>query len=148
MKRWFEAACGLALILMAACSAEPEKGPGLVRWDRVTCERCIMAVSDRNHSAQIRGGVAGARTKLHYFDDFGCAVLWLAEQPWRDDPRTEVWVNDYRDGTWCDAFKAFYVAGMVTPMDYGLGARSDSTAGAVNYAQAVAEVHAREARLH
>ncbi len=107
-----------------------------------------MAVSDRNYSAQIRGGAADRKTKVYFFDDLGCAVLWLEQQPWRTDPRTEIWVNDCNDGQWLDARRAFYVTGRVTPMDYGLGAEPDSTAGALNYEQAVAEIHAREENLH
>ena len=148
MKRLLSAALLAVVIAVAACSNEPETGPVPVRWDKVTCARCIMAVSDHDYSAQIRGGEAGRKTKVYFFDDFGCAVLWLEQQPWRDDPRTEMWVTDYRDGTWIDAFKAFYVPGKVTPMDYGLGARPDSADGALNYTQAVAEVHAREENLH
>ena len=149
MKRLLETALLLSLLALAACSGKPETGPATVRWDKVSCARCIMAVSDHAFSAQIRGGATGQKTKVYFFDDLGCAVLWLEKQAWHDDPRTEMWVNDYQgDDKWLDAFKAYYVPGQVTPMDYGLGAESDSTAGALNYEQAVVEIHTRETELH
>ncbi len=135
-----------ALLVIAACSRAPETGPAEVRWDKDTCARCIMAVSDHKFAAQIRGGIPERRTKVYFYDDIGCAVLWLAKQEWKDDPRTEMWVTDYRTGEWIDAFTAFYEKEKITPMDYGLGARLDSVAGALNYEQAVQEIDARENR--
>ena len=107
-----------------------------------------MAVSDRLHSAQIRGGPSEGRSRLYFFDDFGCAVLWLREQPWRKDSRVEIWVSDYRTGEWLDARQAFFERGRITPMDYGLGARRDSVPDALDFTQAVQEVLKREAELH
>jgi copper chaperone NosL len=138
----------LVVLFLAACSSEPETGPGEVRWDKEACARCIMAVSDHHFSAQVRGGEAGRKTKLHFFDDLGCAVLWLEEQPWREDSRTELWVTDYKSGAWLNAFTASYVTGNITPMDYGLGAQTDAATGTLNYDQAVQEIHDRENRLH
>ena len=142
----------LAVLFLAACSSEPKTGRGEVRWDKEACARCIMAVSDHHFSAQVRGGEAGRKTKLHFFDDIGCAVLWLEEQPWREDSRTELWVTDYKSGAWLNAFTASYVTGNITPMDYGLGAQTGAQTGAatgtLNYDQAVQEVHDRENRLH
>lgn len=138
----------VAAVLLAGCSGAPETGPGKVRWDKVSCARCIMAVSDHNYSAQVRGGPAGKRTKLYFFDDIGCAVLWLDQQDWKDDPRTEMWVTDHQNGTWIDAFESYFAKGKITPMDYGLGAQPDSTEGALDYAGAVREIYDREQRLH
>lgn len=81
-----------------------------------------MSISDRNFSAQVRGGPADSKSRLYFFDDFGCAVLWLQEQAWHDDPRTEVWVTDAETGQWLDARTAGFGTGFITPMDYGLGA--------------------------
>ena len=107
----------LFAVLFAGCSVEPQSGPGEVRWDRETCERCAMAVSDPRYSAQVRGGPAGGRGRLYKFDDIVCALLWLEKQPWRENPAVEVWVNDHRDGEWLDARSAWYVTGKITPMD-------------------------------
>jgi len=135
-----------AALLLAACSPKDETGPGEVRWDRDTCARCVMAVSDHKYSAQVRGGHENRRTKLHFFDDLGCAVIWLDEQPWRDDPRTEIWVNDHESGEWVDAREAWYVTGRTTPMDYGLGARDRQVEGALDYDEAVKWIHERDKR--
>ena len=134
--------------LLAGCSAEPQTGPGEVRWDRETCERCAMAVSDPGYSAQVRGGAAGGRSKLYKFDDIGCAVLWLEQQSWKDDPATEVWVNSHRDGEWIDARNAWYVTGKITPMDYGLGAQREKTDDSIDFTQAVERIHEKEKQLN
>jgi copper chaperone NosL len=112
----------LAGLWALSCGPREETGPGQVRWDRDICERCRMAVSDHYYSAQVRGGPAESRTRLYFFDDIGCAVLWLAEQEWKADPRTGIWVTDYRNGAWLDATACRYELGKITPMDFNLGA--------------------------
>lgn len=126
----------LILLLLSACSQEDITGPGKVRWDKEVCERCAMSVGDRKFSAQVRGGDTGSPTRLYKFDDIGCAVVWLNKQPWKDEARTEVWVNDHRDGSWIDARKAWFATGNNTPMGYGLGAQTESGAGLLNFMQA------------
>jgi len=129
------------LTILVSCAKQAETGPGKVRWDRMVCERCLMALSDHNYSAQIRGGIAGKPTKLHFFDDLGCAVIWLDQQSWKADPRTEIWVNDYQTGAWIDARQAHYVTGKITPMDFGLGATAQSPDGTLSYSQAVQQIY-------
>ncbi len=141
---------GLLLIsfLMAGCSGEDATGPGEVRWDRETCTRCGMAIGDRHASAQVRGGPAGERTRLYLFDDIGCAVIWLAGQTWQDDPRTEVWVTDHRDGHWIDARQASYITGIHTSMGYGLGAQQEPAVDGMDFARAREYIHEYERREH
>lgn len=147
MKRVIKIAWLLAAaVVLTGCSGGPETGPGEVRWDKVSCERCLMSVSDRHFSAQIRGGPAERKSRLYYFDDFGCAVLWLQDQPWRAEPRNEIWVTNAQTGQWLDARTAGFNTGFITPMDFGLGAVD--TVGALTFDQAVQEVHDREARHH
>lgn len=136
----------LPVLLLTGCSGEPDTGPGEVRWDREICERCAMAVSDHNFSAQLRGGPAGKNTRLYKFDDVGCAVVWLDQQSWKDDPRTEFWVTDHRNGEWIDARKASYVTGKITPMAYGLGAQSGTAEGLLDFAAARKHVYTVEER--
>lgn len=138
----------LALACMPACSPEQETGPGDVRWDRETCTRCSMAIGDRHYAVQVRGAAAGEKTKLYKFDDFGCAVLWLDQQDWKDDSRTEIWVADFRNGQWIDARKAVYIKDKLTPMNYGLGAQSDSVADSLDYSHAKAYIMTSEAEHH
>ena len=133
---------------LVACNGDPGTGPVEVKWDRDACERCRMVLSDRKHSAQIRGGPAEKRARVYKFDDFGGAVLWLEQQPWKDDPRTEFWVNDHRDGHWIDARSAHYVKGHITPMEYGLGAQQEATADTLSYAEAIVHVKQVEERFN
>lgn len=135
-------------MLVAGCSRQADTGPVEVRWDKETCERCAMAVSDRNYSAQVRGGSADKKTRVYKFDDIGCAVIWLDKQAWKADARTEIWVTDYRNGKWIDARKANYVTGKVTPMGYGLGAQSDPIEGALDFAEASKHIYKVENSEH
>jgi hypothetical protein len=134
------------LLMLASCGQKEETGPGDLHWDREVCERCRMAVSDPHYSAQVRGAPAGERTRLYFFDDLGCAVLWLDTQEWKDDPRTEMWVNDCETGTWLDAHKAHYLTDKITPMDFGLGARLAAARSGLDYGQAVAHIYKMKKR--
>ena len=138
---------GLWGLILLGCS-EPASGPVEVKWDRDSCERCRMVLSDRNHSAQVRGGPENGKSRVYKFDDFGGAVLWLADKPWKDDAKTEIWVNDHRDGRWIDARKAWYISGQVTPMEFGLGAQDSEVENGMNYADAVDYIHARQRKFN
>ena len=146
---WWGIAVLLAglLLLLGGCSGEPDTGPGKVRWDRETCERCAMAISDPKYSAQVRVP-AGKKTKLYKFDDIGCAVIWLDQQPFSKDPRVEIWVNDYHTEDWIAARKAWYVPGKVTPMGYGLGATTKKEPGAMDFQAARKHIYEVEETYH
>ncbi|MES9860639.1 MAG: hypothetical protein ABW138_07295, partial [Candidatus Thiodiazotropha sp. 4PDIVS1] len=67
------------VMLLVGCSADNGTGPLDVKWDRDTCERCRMVLSDRKHAAQIRYFPPDKkRSVVNFFDDIGCAVLWLS----------------------------------------------------------------------
>jgi nitrous oxide reductase accessory protein NosL len=135
--------------LLGACSGDPDSGPKSVKWDRDSCERCRMVVSDRSYAAQVRYRPQGSpRSKVLYFDDIGCAVLWLEDKPWKDQADTELWVIDYRSGEWIDARKAFYLPGRKTPMDYGLAAQVEAIDGALDFKQTKAHVWVVEERIN
>lgn len=136
------------LLLLTACSNEPETGPGEVRWDRETCIRCVMTVSDPNFSAQIRGGPVGEKPKLVKFDDLGCAVIWLDQQSWKGNPEIEIWVNQYQTGDWIDARQAYYVQNQLTPMNYGLGAQLEAAPGALSFTEAREHIYKIEEELN
>jgi len=135
-------------LLLSACSPEETSGPGEVRWDRETCTHCNMAVGDRHYAAQVRGAPAGEKTKLYKFDDIGCAIVWLKDQPWKDEPGTEIWVKDHRNSEWIDARKASYVKARISPMNYGLGAQAEVAEGALDYTQATAYIMVSEKEHH
>ena len=135
-------------LLLTACEEEKTTGAIKVRWDREICARCAMAVSDRNFSAQVRGGRADKKSKVYKFDDVGCAVIWLDKQNWKDDARTEIWVNNHKDGKWINAKTAWYVKMNNTPMDYGLGAQTEKVENALSFDQAKKHIYEVEQRFN
>lgn len=103
---------------MVGCGGDPESGPGTVVWDRDVCERCQMTLSDRSFGAQVRTHDG----RLHRFDDFGCALLWMHEH--QGGEAREIWVRDLDGSGWLDARTARFVEVPHSPMGYGYGARS------------------------
>ncbi len=138
---------GVICLSLLSCGPRDKTGPEEPHWDREICERCRMAVSDHSYSAQIRGNPPEKRTQIYWFDDIGCAVLWLNEQSWKDDPRTEMWVTDCVTGEWIDAHTCAWLPGHITPMDFQLGARASGMVEAgedvLDYTAAVAHIHVR-----
>ncbi len=135
------------IFLLSACEEEKITGADKVRWDREICARCAMAVSDRHYSAQVRGGKPEKKSKVYKFDDVGCAIIWLDDQSWKDDSRTEIWVNQHKTGEWINAKTAWYVEMKNTPMDYGLGAQKEKVVGALNFEQASQHIYKVEERF-
>jgi len=123
-------------LLLSACSGGDETGPVDVRFDRDSCEHCRMVLSDPGFVAEIRYFPPGKRSRVAKFDDIGCAITWLADQPWQSDSKTEIWVADYRTKKWIDARTATYVRVKSTPMDYGLGAQSEPAPDGLDFARA------------
>jgi hypothetical protein len=108
--------------LLAGCGGDPGTGPVEVTWDREPCARCGMVLSDRAHAAQVRLKGATGPKAVRFFDDIGCAVIWLDSEGLADDA-VEIWVADHRGVGWLDAFTAHFVLGNPTPMQYGVSAR-------------------------
>ncbi len=134
---------------LGGCSGDAGTGPADVIWDRDVCTRCNMVLSDRQHSAQVRRPASdAARGMVKKFDDLGCAVLWLDQQPWRDEAGVEIWVNDYQTGEWIDARTAYYVTDRQTPMQYGLGAQMTSTPGSLSFADAREHIYRVEQKFN
>ncbi len=130
----------LAPALLAACGREPEHGPVDIKWDRDTDARCGMVISDRRFAAQIRDPAG----KVWKFDDIGCAVFWLARQPF--DEKTaglEYWVADQRTLAWLDARQAHYLAGSKSPMGYHFAAHAAAGEGSLPYEEMKQYVLAR-----
>jgi len=95
-----------------------------VHWDRDMCARCVMVVSDRQNTTQVRDPKTG---KTYMFDDIGCAILWFKSQqiPWQKD--AVIWITDINSGEWIDARKAYYDTENITPMAYGFSAHKSKT---------------------
>ncbi|MBL8921382.1 MAG: nitrous oxide reductase accessory protein NosL [Myxococcaceae bacterium] len=107
-----------ALLCLVACTQDGD-GPARVVWDRDVCKACSMVISDRHFAAQVRGGPKNAVAK---FDDLGCMMKWLDQQPWADEPATRIWVTRQQDGEWLDGRTARYVSGRTSPMGFNFGA--------------------------
>jgi hypothetical protein len=138
----------LTLFGVSGCGESRQKGEAAkVHWDRDMCERCKMVVSERKFAAEI---VDPRTDKIYYFDDIGCAVLWLEEEkiPWAKEAK--IWVTDAKTGEWLDARKAKYTDDSITPMAYGIAAFSEKTFPeghkALNYEQIVEIIKKIEAK--
>jgi hypothetical protein len=122
-------ASGFLFILIFACKGgNEEQLPVDFVWDREACEECKMALSDPHYSAQ----VIDPNGRPYYFDDIGCAILWLGRQPWQDKART--WVNDVKTTEWIEAQKANWISGdPQTPMGYGFAATLSPVENKLNF---------------
>lgn len=127
---------GCAVAMPLAGCFEPETGPVDIAWDRDSCELCRMLISDPKFAAQVRGGPSH---KIHKFDDIGCAITWLNDKPWAGDPKTEIWVAEQNSTRaamhWLDARKVRFIAGAMTPMNYGFAAVAGDAAAALTFEQ-------------
>lgn len=128
------AAAPLAALLAACGRSDLPDGMVEIKWDRDTCTRCSMVLSDRRFAAQVRGGPQDASFK---FDDVGCAAIWLAAQAWGRDAATRVWVADVGSRSdavrWLDARRAQYVGGKSSPMGYDFGAVAMPQPGSMDF---------------
>ena len=132
---------GLALTplaaLLAACgkSGWPE-GMTEIKWDRDTCVRCRMAISDRRFAAEVRGG---PQNQVFKFDDIGCLVFWLRDQAWGNDAGVRLWVADAASKPdrldWIDARQGRYVPGKTSPMGYNFAAYAEAPGASLSFAE-------------
>ena len=85
----------LAAALSACSKSGWPEGMVEIKWDRETCPRCSMVISDRRFAVEVRGGPKDTVVK---FDDIGCFTFWVREKikdmPWLADPATRMWVVD------------------------------------------------------
>jgi len=128
--------------LLAACGKSGDWPAGMaeIKWDRDTCARCNMVISDRRFAAELRGGERDIAFK---FDDIGCLVFWLREKasqyPWMAEPATRLWVADAasKAGTplrWLDPRTAQFLGGRTSPMGYNFAAVAYPQPGSVDFA--------------
>jgi copper chaperone NosL len=119
----------LCLILISGCNrGNPDQLPVEMVWDRVVCEECRMALSDNRYAVQ----AIHPDGQPYFFDDIGCAILWLRKKDWADQAR--VWVNDVETSAWIEADKANWIYGdKQTPMGYGFAATMTPVAKSMDY---------------
>jgi len=115
---------------LAACGDQGDWPEGMqpIQWDRDTCVRCNMVISDRRFAAEMKGG---EKNTVFKFDDIGCLVFWLrdkaAQFPWMGAPATRLWVAEYSSDAgapvrWLDPRAARYLPGRISPMGYNMAA--------------------------
>lgn len=133
----------LSLTLLAANLAACRKGnwpEGMVeiKWDRDTCARCSMVISDRRFAGQIRGGPEQTAFK---FDDPGCLAFWLREKaaqyPWLSESASKMWVADFNSKSreemvWLDPRQAQFIS-KTSPMGYNFAAVKFPMAGSIDF---------------
>lgn len=105
--------------LFLGCEEKSKTDVSKVHWDRDMCARCVMVVSDRKNTAQVRHPDTGRK---YMFDDIGCTILWFKEEKidWSD--KAVIWITEVNTGEWIDARTAFYDTENITPMAYGFSA--------------------------
>ncbi|MDR2154135.1 MAG: hypothetical protein LBE78_03790 [Burkholderiaceae bacterium] len=128
-----------ALATLTACKPKGNWPAGMqpITWDRDTCARCSMVISERRFAAEIANPQGKAAFK---FDDIGCALFWqrdkATDHPWMADAAALIWVADSaskgNDVTWLDARAARYVR-KTSPMGYDFGATADNQADAIDF---------------
>ena len=128
----------LAAALSGCKSDNWPDGMAEIKWDRDTCARCSMAISDRRFAAQLRGGPDKTVFK---FDDIGCLVFWMQEKtgkyPWLADAATRFWVADFTSKSreemrWLDPKRAHYMT-KTSPMGYNFAAVSTPMPGSLDF---------------
>jgi hypothetical protein len=126
----------LAALLSACGKSGWPDGMAEIKWDRDTCVRCRMVISDRRFAAQARGGPSDLAFK---FDDIGCLVFWLKEQAWGTDPGVRLWVADAASKPdrqiWIDPRQAHYLAGKTSPMGYNFAAYGEAQTAGISFAE-------------
>jgi len=124
----------LAAALSACAKSTWPEGMAEIHWDRDTCTRCRMVISDRRFAAEVRGG---PKDEVFKFDDIGCVAFWLKDRPWAIDAR--IWVADAGSPAdkvaWLDARKAHYLGGKTSPMAYNYAAYPLPQAGSQEFAE-------------
>jgi hypothetical protein len=133
---------------LSACGSKGDWPEGMaeIKWDRDTCVRCSMVISDRRFAAQMRGG---EKNIVFKFDDIGCAVIWTRDKAkdftWMAEPATRFWVADAsgKGDKWLEARKAHYSGGAMSPMGYNQAARSYAEAGSFDFREMSAHVLAK-----
>lgn len=112
------------IFLFTACEKKVDNGLAKIHWDRDTCERCVMVMSEKSYAVQIQNPTTKQKFK---FDDFGCAVLWFKETNKNWFEEAVIWVKDKKSQKWINARTASWTYGNITPMNYGFAAYTQNT---------------------
>ena len=108
--------------------ANKEKIPLEFKDNAVQCPQCHMYLVGKKYTAQI----VTDDLKTHFFDDIGCAILWLKEHN-IELSSTHIWFFSNDTNRYIDASKAFYSFNDTTPMFYGFGAYEEPKEGMIDF---------------
>jgi len=87
--------------------------------------------------------------RLHFFDDLGCALLWLTARTEDGEPashHSELWVRDAANERWIDGFAARYEGGHRTPMGYGFAASAGPGPGSFGFEELAVRLASQESK--
>jgi len=121
MMRRFSKLLVLCLLFLSGCDSKIDTSAKDVKLDRDVCERCKMVISDKDYNAQVVNPKDGKR---YFFDDIGCALLWIDEQKIEWASVAVIYVADADTTKWIDAKAAFYTDGANSPMRFGFAAHA------------------------
>ncbi len=107
-----------------------EQKPLGYKDNTVQCPQCNMFLVGKKDTAQI----ITSDHKTHFFDDVGCAVLWLKEHS-IEPKNIKFWVHTRDTHEYILAQDAFYSRIDETPMRYGFGAYKNSQEGFIDFEQ-------------
>ncbi len=106
-----------------------EKIPIKIVPNKMQDPQCHMYLSKDEFSME----VITKDLKTHFFDDPGCAILWMKAQN-IDPSRVTIWAYSMDSKKWIDAKKAYYsISDFETPMHYGFGAHEKSKKGFIDF---------------
>jgi len=105
--------------MFLGCQEKVEQGASKIHWDRDMCDRCVMVISDRKHTVQLKDPTTD---KVYKFDDIGCMAIWFRDENIAFKDSAAIWITDAVTGEWIDAKAAFYTTGNLTPMAFGFSA--------------------------
>ncbi len=108
------------LLVLFACSSQPDYSPRKINFDRDVCAMCKMGLTDQKYSVQ----AINKYGEVMWFDDIGCLFEMMKTGKWKKFAKdsVKIWIGDAETGKWIDATKAYYRFGDRTPMGYGYGA--------------------------
>ncbi len=91
------------------------------------CSTCKMEIEHLQFAAE----VVNTKGKTWFFDEIGCVVEWLENQPFKQS--ATLWSKTEDTNRWVDAREAWYSRDSITPMGYGFGAQEHFKEGYINY---------------
>lgn len=104
------------------------KAPLEFKDNTLQCPECHMYIVGKKHTAQI----ITQDSKTHFFDDIGCAILWMRDQKIKPQTIT-MWAYSNDTNRYINAFKASYSIIDETPMHYGFGAYEHPKEGFIDF---------------